>query len=98
MKSEEFNYRMLRLNVYCLKQSFWSQNNEINPIDSFLSSLQCMIIYFYPSIKILPPLLLFNRKKMKVHFIVGKVVWREDGQEVTNPRELAEARTTSLDL
>lgn len=44
MKSEEFNYRMLRLNVYSLKQSFWSQNNEICPIDSFLSSLQCKII------------------------------------------------------
>lgn len=55
-----------------------------------------MIMYFYPSIKVPPSLLLFNGKKMKIHFTVGKVRQREDGQEVANPRGLAEARTISL--
>lgn len=55
-----------------------------------------MIMYFYPSIKIPSPLLLFNGKKMKIHFTFEKVVQREGGQEVPNPRGLAKARTMSL--
>lgn len=55
-----------------------------------------MIMYFYPSVKISPPLLLFNGKKIKIHFTVGKVGQREDRQEVPSPRELAEARIISL--